>query len=185
MRREPPRRWAILAILSLLAFAPTFALDDPLDDPPDDPAANRNDDDREFQVTRLLGWGIRLGAATPPDQALIGLHFDMGEISDRFYTEPVFELSVGDDHVMFTATAQGQFRLNPHKKIRPYFGAGITAGVDYKDLPGQSSDFNFTIAWRAIGGANWSLKNRRQFFIEGARIFGSLHTYQVVVGWRF
>jgi hypothetical protein len=109
----------------------------------------------------------------------------MNPIADRVYAEPSFELGVGDDHTTLKATAALHYRLNPLKRVRPYFGGGITAALDYHDPDNHGSDTDFDLSLRALGGVAWVLKSERQFFIEGAVIFGNPHDYQVVAGWRF
>jgi len=180
--RDPWLRVGILVITILLLGIPARAQQE---EPTDEATQTAEDDAPIFTRPHLLGWGVRFGVANDPDQVLAGIQLDLGSIADRVYAEPSFELGVGDDHTTFKATASLHYRLNPLKSVRPYFGGGATIAVDYHDPPDRGSDTDFRISLRAIGGATWIMKSRRQFFIEGAVIFGNPHDFQLMVGWRF
>jgi len=150
---------------------------------PDDPAAEIDDDG--FRAPRWLGWGVRFGVASDPDQVLAGVQFDFGDVARRVYLEPNIEIGVGDNHTILKTTGALHYRFQRQRSFRPFVGGGITLGLDYKDPPNRGSSTDFEIALRLLGGGTWTLKSRREFFVEGAIIIGDLHDFQVMLGWRF
>jgi hypothetical protein len=135
--------------------------------------------------SRTSTWGIRVGLATEPDQIVGGVHLFETEIANNVFLEPNFELGLGDDHVILSGTAPFHYRFTVDAKVRPYAGRGVTVGVDYFDKPGGGSDTNFEIALRATGGIMWRLKGGTEMFGELNLIFGDLHDFQAMIGWRF
>jgi hypothetical protein len=175
-------KMGILVLGALLLGTPGWAQQG---DETDEAVQDTASDEPVFRRPHLMGWGVRFGVANEPDQVLGGIQLDLGSIADRVYAEPSFELGVGDDHTTLKATAALHFRLSPNRRVRPYFGGGISMALDYHDPPDRGSDTDIDLSLRALGGVAWVLKSRRQFFIEGAVIFGNPHDYAVVVGWRF
>jgi len=126
-------------------------------------------------------WGLRVGLATDPDQAVVGFHFLETQIAENIYLESNVELGVGDDHVIISATAPFHYRFRTKSTVRPYAGGGVTLGIDDKD----KGDTNFEIALRATGGVLFRLKGGTEMFGELNLIWGDLHQMQAMVGWRF
>jgi hypothetical protein len=142
------------------------------------------DDADDYRAPRWLGWGIRVGVASDPDQVLAGVQFDFGDVARRVYLEPNIELGVGDDHTILKTTGALQYRFQRQRSFRPFVGGGVTLGLDYFDPPDRGSRTDVELALRLLGGGSWVLKSKREFFIEGAWIIGDLHDFQLVVGWR-
>ena len=131
------------------------------------------------------GWGIRVGLAVDPDQAVVGARYDFGEIADRVHFEPNVELGIGDDHTILAATAAFHYHFGAVDRMRPYAGGGPALGWVDRDRPGVVDDSELEIALKAVGGARWPLKNGKEFFLELNLVFGDLHDAEVLAGWRF
>ena len=99
--------------------------------------------------------------------------------------EPTIALGVGDAHAILPPTGALHYRFKRKRTLRPYVGAGITLALVYYDPPDRGSDTEFEIALKWIVGVSWTLKSKREFFLEGALITGGLQDAQVMAGWRF
>ncbi len=137
--------------------------------------------------TEYRGWGPRFGLGDDPDQAIVGVHFDLGEIFDEVRFIPSAEIGFGDDHTVLALTAPAFYRWEhlTNTNIVPYAGGGLTAALVERDRSGSSDDTDFELALKAIGGAEWNLRNRRTFFVELQLVFGDVHDIEVIAGWTF
>ncbi len=135
------------------------------------------------------GWGPRIGLADDPDQVVVGAHFDLGEFSRYVAFKPNLELGFGDDHTILTLTAPVHYRWERLRgtDVVPYAGAGVSAAiVNRDDRPGKKGDdTDFEFSLRAIGGAEFPLRNERSFFIEINLAIGEPHDIQAIVGWNY
>jgi hypothetical protein len=134
------------------------------------------------------GWGPRFGLADDPDQIVVGVHFDLGELARHLRFVPNVELGVGDDATVLAMTAPVHYRWEDLEgsDVVPYAGGGLTAAlVDWDDDRGGDDD-DLELGARAIGGAEWSLdKPGNAFLIEVNVGFGDIHDLQIMVGWKF
>ena len=128
-------------------------------------------------------WGVRGGFANDPDQLVIGVHFDLGQILDNLQFRPNIELGIGDDHTVLAVTAPVHYRFKAHSEVRPYAGGGPAIGLVDRDRPGAGTDLE--IALKAVAGAEWRLRNGNDFFVELNLVFGDLHDAQILAGWTF
>lgn len=137
----------------------------------------------------LRGWGVRVGLGVDPDQALVGIHWDLGEFIPQLRFQPDIELGVGDDALTFYATAPVHYLFRVNADFTPYAGGGIALGVVNVDLPeqaqGDEDETSFEAGARAIGGLEWTLKNGNPFAIEANFGVGDVHDFQVKVLWTF
>ncbi len=140
-------------------------------------------DDVEYR-----GWGPRVGLADEPDQVVVGAHFDFGEFSTSVAFRPNVELGLGDDRTILAVTAPAHYRWDRLRDtdVVPYAGAGVSAAiVNRDDRPGKKGDdTDFEFSLRAIGGAEFPLKNERSFFVEISLAIGDPHDIQAIVGWN-
>lgn len=88
-----------------------------------------------------------------------------------------------DDHAILAVTAPVHYRFEVEAQVAPYAGGGLALGLVERDRPRDDTDFE--IALKAVGGAEWRLKNGNDFFVELNFVFGDLHDTQVLVGWTF
>jgi opacity protein-like surface antigen len=130
------------------------------------------------------GWGLRFGAGDDPDQVIVGVQWDFGELHG-VHLEPNLELSVGDDHLTLAGLFAVHYRFRHVEQFRPYAGLGLGLGVDHFDPPGPSDDTDLDIGFRAIGGTNWALKKGREAFLEVSFGLGFINDVQIMGGWSF
>ena len=129
-------------------------------------------------------WALKVGLATSPDQVVGGVNFLETEIANNVYLEPNAELGIGDSSVIVSATAPFHYRFTVDAKVKPYVGGGVTLGVAWVDK-NNNNETDFEIALRGTGGIFWQLDGGRVMFAELNLIFGDLHDFQAMVGWRF
>lgn len=135
----------------------------------------------------MRGWGLRAGAATDPDQVIVGAHFDLGEVIDQLRLQPSLELGIGDD----VSTVQGlvpvHYRFETGGEWTPYTGGGLLlALIDYDDRPGRRDDDNeLEIAPVAVGGVEWAPSGGRRLLFELQLGGGVAFDAKVVVGMTF
>ncbi len=131
-------------------------------------------------------WALRLGIADDPDQALLGVQIDLGEITDGVRFRPDAQLGVGDDHTILSVSGVVDHPFDTDTAFRPYAGGGLTVGFVDRDRPGPGGDdTDVEIALEAIGGLEWSLRGGNDFFVELNLVFGDLHDVELLAGWRF
>jgi opacity protein-like surface antigen len=129
-------------------------------------------------------WGPRVGVADDPDQVLVGVHWNAGNLARRVVLQPNAKLGFGSDVVAFLITVPAHYRFATSTNITPYAGGGVTAGIlDYDG--NHDNDSNFEIGIDAIGGLEWRIGAGRRFALELALGFGDLHDIQLYAGWTF
>lgn len=136
----------------------------------------------------LRGWGVRAGLGIDPDQALVGIHWDLGEFVNNLRFQPDIELGVGDDALTFYGTAPVHYLFHVNADFTPYAGGGVVLGVVNVDLPEQAQgddDTSFEGGARIIGGLQWDRKNGKPFAVEANLGLGDVHDLQVKVLWTF
>ncbi len=126
------------------------------------------------------GWGPRLGFASDPDQAIGGVHFDMGEIAPNFRWEPNLEIGFGDEVTSFSANVLFAYYFPNKSSVTPYAG-GQLAAVFFDPDKGDS---NTEIGADAVGGIETTFGSTRMFF-ELQLGFGDIHDAKIIAGWKF
>src|SRR5512147_2409723 len=63
------------------------------------------------QQMGYYGIGPRVGVASDPDQVVGGMQFNFGEFVPRLRFQPNFEVGVGDDYTIITATFPVHYRF--------------------------------------------------------------------------
>lgn len=136
----------------------------------------------------LREWGMRAGLGVDPDQALVGLQWDLGEFVSNLRFQPDIELGVGDDALTFYGTAPVHYLFNVDAGFTPYAGGGVALGLVNVDLPEEASDdddTSFEAGLRAVGGLEWERKNGKPFAVELNLGIGDVHDFQVKVWWNW
>jgi len=133
---------------------------------------------------QLKGWGIRAGLGVDPDQALVGAHWDLGEIIDHLRLQPNLELGIGDDALTLFGELPVHYMFRVQSKFTPYAGGGIVIGLAKYDRPNKD-DTSVEGGVRILGGLQWPLKNGKPFAVEANIGFGDVHEVQVKVAWTF
>lgn len=137
---------------------------------------------------RLQGWGPRVGLTSDPDQAIGGIHWDLGKVHSQLRFMPNVQIGFGDDHTILEGTAPVHWMF---KKVEadftPYAGGGLSLAWVDRDLPANSNadDTEVELSLKAIGGLEWRLRDGTDFFVELNLGIGDIHDFQVVAGWTF
>ena len=134
------------------------------------------------------GWGLRAGLGIDPDQAIVGVHWNLGEFIPRLRFQPDIEFGLGDDTLTFYATAPVHYMFKVNADFTPYAGGGVVLGVVNVDLPEQAQgedDTSFEGGGRAIGGLEWTTKGGNAFAVEANFGVGDVHDMQVKALWTF
>jgi hypothetical protein len=137
---------------------------------------------------RLQGWGPRVGLASDPDQAIGGVHWNLGVGHDHLRLAPNVQVGFGDDHTILEGTVPVHWMFNQvEADFTPYAGGGLAIAWIDRDLPPNSNadDTEVELALKATGGLEWHLKGRTDFFVELNLVFGDIHDFQAVAGWTF
>jgi hypothetical protein len=136
------------------------------------------------------GWGLRAGAASDPDQFLIGVHLDLGDIVENLRLQPSFEAGAGDDATTLQALVPVHYRFPVGGSVTPYAGGGVLlALLDFDDEAGRGrgrdDDEDFDIAPVGVGGLEWSLAGGQELLLELQVGGGDAFDAKVMVGWTF
>lgn len=138
----------------------------------------------------LRGWGLRAGAASDPDQVIVGAHVDLGEVFDLLRLQPSLEVGLGDDASSLQGLVAVHYRFATGGDWTPYAGGGaLLALIDYEDdhprrrFGGDDDDFD--IAPVAVGGLEWSGAGGRDLLFELQLGGGNAFDAKVVVGVTF
>ena len=134
----------------------------------------------------FYGWGPRLGAGDDPDQILIGIHQDFGEIVENLRFQPSLDVGFGDDHTLVSAVLPVHYRFSSRSDTTPYLGGGLLlAWIDH-DHPGRGGgDSDFEIAPLLVGGVEWRVRKTADALLELQLPGGDAHDAKLLVGWIY
>lgn len=166
MRRPPYTALAAVLLLALAAAAPAAAQAD----------------------LGLRTWGVRAGAASDPDQALLGVHADLGDLLPDLRLQPSLELGFGDaDSVQLLVPVH--YRFATGGDFIPYAGGGVLlAWIDYDEGDDDffaPDDDGFDVAPVAVGGIVFGLTSGNDLLVELQLGGGEAFDAKVVVGLTF
>ena len=133
------------------------------------------------------GWGLRAGVSDRPDQILVGVQADLGELIDKLSFEPNLELGVGDDQTIFSLGAPVFYRMPESGPFDIYGGGGIALGFvdrDEADDPGKDDGLEFVIAPMLAGGLTWPV-GESEAGVELAVTANELQNVKLVFRWMF
>lgn len=137
----------------------------------------------------LRSWGLRAGAASDPDQAIVGVHFDLGDLFEALRLQPSLELGAGDDALTIQGLVPVHYRFAGGGEWTPYAGGGVLlALIDHDDDgPRRRGDDeeDFEIAPVAVGGVEWARPAGGELLFELQLGGGEAFDAKVVVGWSF
>jgi len=132
----------------------------------------------------FYGWGFRLGAGDDPDQILVGVHQDLGEIVENLRFQPSLDVGIGDDHTLVSGVLPVHYRFSSRSGATPYLGGGLLLAWIDRDRPGRGeSDSDFEIAPLLVGGIEWRLKRTSDLLFELQLPGGDGHDAKLLVGW--
>src|SRR5688572_17893813 len=93
----------------------------------------------------LRSWGLRAGLASDPDQALVGAHWDLGDVAPHLRMVPNVQLGLGDDATVLEGTLPLHYVFGKvDAGFAPYVGGGLAVAwidVDHDDN-GRGNDFD-------------------------------------------
>ena len=134
----------------------------------------------------FYGWGPRLGAGDDPDQILVGIHQDLGEIVENLRFQPSLDLGFGDDQTLVSGVLPVHYRLLIDGKATPYLGGGLLLAWIDRDLPGRRGDeSDFEIAPILVAGVEWQTRRAADLLLEIQLPGGDGHDAKLLVGWVF
>lgn len=131
------------------------------------------------------GWGLRAGVSDDPDQVVLGVHADFGEIFANLRFQPNVEVGLGDDATVVSLTAPVFYRALVNNDFTFYGGGGATLGAVDRDFEdGREEDTEFEIAPMVAGGVEWPIAEGA-FFGELALTGGDFPGVKLIAGWSF
>jgi len=98
----------------------------------------------EAQGMGFRGWGVRAGMSADPDQFVVGMHLNLGELAENLRFVPNMDIGFGDDLTIFTLNPELNYVLPIPEAGRLYFGGAL--GFVYSkldadlDLDGDGDD---------------------------------------------
>jgi len=135
------------------------------------------------------GWGLRAGAASDPDQAIVGVHWDLGELLEDLRLQPSVDLGFGDDVATFSLLVPVHYRFEIASDVTPYAGGGVLLAVLDRDDPprgrGRDDEEDFDIAPVAVGGLEIPIGRGRDLLLELHLGGGDAFDAKFVAGWSF
>ena len=132
-------------------------------------------------------WGLRAGVSDRPDQILVGVQADFGELIDKLTFEPNLELGVGDDQTIFSLGAPVFIRFPEAGQFDFYGGGGIALGLvdrDEEDEAGEDDGLEFVIAPLLAAGLTWPV-GESEAGAELAVTANELQNVKLVFRWMF
>ena len=140
----------------------------------------------------LRGWGLRAGVASDPDQVLLGVHWDLGDVAPQLRMVPNVQLGIGDDATVLEGTLPVHYVFGKvDAGFAPYAGGGLAvAWIDFDHDDGHGNDFDgddsdVELGAKVLGGLEWGLRSGNKFFVELNLGIGDIHDFQAVAGWTF
>jgi len=134
----------------------------------------------------FFGWGLRGGISSDPDQAVVGVHFDLGEFADRVLFRPNADFGFGDDETVITANAAVHWLpAQTWDKWQPYVGGEI--GLNHRDIDrDHGRDKNETdLALNAVGGVDRVRPGGAKLSFEIKIGLAEEPDLKLLVGWTF
>jgi hypothetical protein len=133
------------------------------------------------------GWGLRAGVSDRPDQVLVGVQADFGELIEDLRFEPNIELGAGDDQTILSLSAPVFYRWPESGPFDFYGGGGIAVGFvdrDEENEPGEDDGLEFAIAPMLAAGLAWPV-GESEAGVELAVTANELQNVKLVFRWMF
>ena len=133
------------------------------------------------------GWGLRAGVSDRPDQILVGLQLNLGELIENLQFEPNVELGAGDDQTILSVGAPVFYRWPETGPFDFYGGGGIALGFvdrDEADESGEDDGVEFVIAPMLAAGLAWPV-GESEAGVELALTANELQNVKLVFRWMF
>lgn len=128
-------------------------------------------------------WGLRGGVGVDPDQGVIGVHWNLGNFTQRVRLQPNFEVGFGDNATIASLAIPVHYRFGSNPNYTPYAGGGVLLGyINYDKDKGDSSS-DWFIEPLAVVGIEWPLSGGGDLFVELDLSFGDAHDAKLMLGW--
>ena len=132
----------------------------------------------------FYGWGPRLGVGDDPDQILIGIHQDFGELVENLRFQPSLDVGLGDDHSLVSGVLPVHWRFPSGSNATPYIGGGLLLAWIDRDSPRRrGDDSDFEIAPLFVAGIEWPARRSADILLELQLPGGDAHDAKLLVGW--
>ena len=137
------------------------------------------------QDIAFRGWGVRAGVADDPDQIVLGVQFNFGELIENLRFQPNVEAGFGDDANILSLTLPVHYRYAASRSLTLYGGGGLTVGlIDLDEDAGGEGDSEFDISPMLAGGLEWPV-GRNPMSLELNVTGGDFPGAKLVLGWMF
>lgn len=134
----------------------------------------------------LFGWGVRGGGSLDPDQIVVGVHVDLGTITENLYFRPNLEFGFGDDAETATLNAAFHYHFDTKwERWEPY--AGGEAGINYieVDLPNGFDADDTEPAINGVFGIDTETTNGDRLLFELKIGLIEEPDFKLLAGWTF
>jgi len=132
----------------------------------------------------IHGFGPRVGFTINPDQVHVGVHLDLGDLTNNLMILPNVEVGFGDDVTTVAPTFELDYRFRSDWGAwTPYLGGGV-GPVFYSVKHGDSSTELGAYMQFGIGKGSYRSESGH-FFLEGKLGVADAPDFKVTVGWIF
>ena len=130
------------------------------------------------------GIGPRVGLTVNPDQFHVGLHLDLGDLTNNLMMQPNLEIGFGDNVTTVAPSFEVDYRFRSDWGVwTPYLGGGA-GPVFYSTKHGNSSSKLGLYLQFGIGKGS-SGSQSGHFFVEGKLGLADAPDFKATVGWTF
>lgn len=139
----------------------------------------------EASALTYEGWGVRGGLSSDPDQFVLGMHLELGEMAENLYLVPNCDIGLGDDVTVFTLNPDIVYRQPLSGAGEFYFGGTLSlvyVNVDTGDTKVDNDDTELGIA----GIVGYRLPAENPFFFDlKVGIIDDYPDLKVMAGYTF
>jgi len=133
----------------------------------------------------LRGWGPQFGVSSGPDQAYLGVHFDLGRLTPRVHLRPGVELGFGGRSETLAGNVDMGYRLRGNWDAwAPYVGGGVAVLIRGEDDHLLSARHRSDFGFGALFGIDRMLGDRH-FYLESRVGIGKQPDFSLGMGWTF
>jgi hypothetical protein len=127
-------------------------------------------------------WGIRGGLSIDPDQGHVGVHVNLGEITENLRIQPNVEIGFGDHVFLFMLNGETFYLFNvPDDETRLYAGGELSIVYWNVDAPGRHVD-DVELGLSAVGGIEIPFSRDYDGFFELKLGLGDVPDFRATVG---
>ncbi len=140
----------------------------------------------------ITGWGPQGGFGLSPDQIVVGLHVNAGEIAPSVELRGGADVGFGDNVTTISGNGDAVFIFGSDSpKLTPFLGGGLV--ITYWDFSfdtnipgvGNVSASSTEIGAALVGGVDMILNSGRRLTFTGRVGLGDVHDFKVLAAWMF